>query len=291
MGAAAPWYPDAADLERIPLGDVVLPEVRGNDLDDVPRRGNSQRLARKYHARLVDKGEWPAAVRAYLAAVTALDRQVGRLLAALEDSGRAKNAVVVLTSDHGQHLGQKQHWGAGTLWEESTHVPLIVKAPGGEPGRSTTFVSSLDLYPTLSDLCSLTSRQDHEGESLKPGIDDPTFSWERTVLTSAGRGNNAIRSPRWRYIRYHLGTKEVYDHEADPHEWDNVGSGLEGMVLLEVQTLMRALPRAEVEPVGGLGFTPPGGRAGGKPKKPRGQKRSGRGNGSGEGAQQDSDGR
>ena len=148
---------------------------------------------------------------------------MGRVLEALEESSQADNTVVVLWSDHGWHLGEKGHWHKTTLWEEATRVPFIISAPGYEPARCSRPVSLVDLFPTLNELCGLRLDDAHDGESLVPLLEDPEASLDRVgVMIQYKPGNVAIRSDRFRYIRYADGSVEFYDHAADPYEWKNL---------------------------------------------------------------------
>ena len=101
--------------------------------------------------------KWREAVQGYLASASFADAMVGRLLAALDDSGRADNTIIVLWADHGFHLGQKDLWGKMTLWDETTRVPFIVVAPGvTRPGSSSDeVVSTQSIYATLAELLAL----------------------------------------------------------------------------------------------------------------------------------------
>ena len=99
-----------------------------------------------------------------------------------------------------------------------------IVAPGlTQPGSvSSRPVSLLNLYPTLIDLCSLPSRSNLEGISLRPLLEDPSTAWDRPAVMTFGRGNHAVRSERYRYIRYANGEEELYDHVNDPEEWTNL---------------------------------------------------------------------
>ncbi len=132
----------------------------------------------------------------------------------------------MLWSDHGWHLGSKQHWHKSTLWEESTRVPLIVSAPGYEPGVCGRPVSLLSLYPTLNELCELPARK-LDGVSLTPLLRNPHAEWDRPAVVEYHKGNSAVRSDRYRYIRYSDGGEELYDHQTDPHEWNNLADSAE----------------------------------------------------------------
>jgi arylsulfatase A-like enzyme len=80
----------------------------------------------------------------------------------------------------------------------------------------------MSLYPTLADLCGLPAPEKNDAVSLRPLLEDAKAKWEHVALTTHGRGNHAVRTERWRYIRYADGSEELYDHDADPHEWKNL---------------------------------------------------------------------
>lgn len=164
------------------------------------------------------------AKKSYLATISFVDAHVGRLLDALEKSEHADNTIIVLWGDHGWHLGEKQHWRKHALWETTTRTTLIIFAPEKfKPNqRCERPVSLIDLYPTLVELCGLPARDGLDGQSIVPLLQSPKAKWDRPVVTTYGQGNHAIRTERWRYIRYHDGGEELYDHENDPHEWHNL---------------------------------------------------------------------
>lgn len=219
-----PWYAPRRDFDAHPAAEVVLPEVPDDDLADVPRAGRRMAKPEGDHRKVLEHDQWQEAVQGYLASIAFADRQVGRLLDALDRSPIADNTIIVMWGDHGWHLGEKQHWRKFALWEEATRVPFVIAAPGvAEPGsRCERTVSLMDVYPTLIDLCGLPERRELEGASLSPLLRDPTASWDRPALTTHGRKNHAVRSERWRYIRYEDGSEELYDHDLDPNEWRNL---------------------------------------------------------------------
>lgn len=222
-----PWYVPQQYYDRYPLDEITVPQVPDNDLADLPARGQQiGSRTRRWHQWLVDNGLWEQAVQAYLASVTFTDAQVGRLLDALEAGPHADDTIVVLWSDHGFHLGEKETWEKFTLWEESGRVPLMIRAPGvTEPRqRSDEPVSLLDLYPTLTDLCGLEANPETEGESLVPLLENPDRTTDRAVVTTFGYENHSVRSKRWRYIRYQDGSEELYDHDHDPGEFHNLAA-------------------------------------------------------------------
>ena len=226
-----PWYVPQTYLDMHPLQDIELPAVPEHDLDDVPLI--AQEFLQDHflppmelHRWVVDAGMWAQGVQAYLASVSFADAMVGQVIEALDASGRADDTIVVLWSDHGWHLGEKQRWRKSTLWEESTRVPLIVVAPGvTTPGsRSARTVSLIDLFPTVAELVGLEAPDHLEGTSLVPLLHDPDAPWDRPAISSFGFGNHAVRTERFRYIRYSDGSEELYDRGADPGEWTNLAA-------------------------------------------------------------------
>jgi hypothetical protein len=110
------------------------------------------------HEKILKEDLWDDAVQAYLALVSFADAQFGRLLETLEKNGLANNTIIVLWSDHGWHLGEKEHWRKATLWEEVTRVPLIIYAPGFQSNKiSAQSVSLIDIYPLSSEKYSRTN--------------------------------------------------------------------------------------------------------------------------------------
>ena len=150
---------------------------------------------------------------------------MGIVLDALESSAYADNTIVVLWSDHGFHLGEKQHWAKRTLWEESTRVPLLFAGPGIESGEASKEPASLiDIFPTLVELCQLSENPHLEGISLVPQLDNPETPREQPAITSSYFGNHSIRTRDWRLIVYEDGAKELYDHRNDQDEFHNLAA-------------------------------------------------------------------
>ena len=224
-----PWYVPQKYLDMYPLEEIILPEVPADDLDDLPLVGQqfasqTSMAPMEFHQWVLESGMWREGVRAYLASVTFADAMVGLLLDTLERTGRADDTIIVFWSDHGWHLGEKHRWRKHTLWEESTRVPLIVVAPGVTmPGtRSTRTVSLVDVFPTLLELTGFDVLDGLDGVSLVPLLNNPDASLDRPALSTFEEGNHAVRSERYRYIRYFDGSEELYDHENDPGEWVNL---------------------------------------------------------------------
>ena len=212
--------------------NIKLPTVREDDLNDISQIARKLALEAATagsHSTTIKHGQWQSAVKAYLACVTFVDAQVGRLMATLDSSSQAKNTWVVIWSDHGWHLGEKQHWGKATGWQRSTRVPLMILPPKGDAtGRFETDafcdnpVSLIDLYPTLLDLCGLPEGSKLAGQSLRPLLEKPADKSNRLVITTFDKGNYALSGTRWRYIRYKDGSEELYNRKNDPHEWTNL---------------------------------------------------------------------
>jgi arylsulfatase A-like enzyme len=227
-----PWYVPRKYFEPFPVDSVALPEVNENDLDDVPPIGREMAirskevteaaLAKCDHGKVINTNNWRRAVQAYLASIHFADTCIGRVIDALDNSRYAENTIIVLWGDHGWHLGEKLHWRKFALWEEATHCPLIIAAPGMEAGRCTRTVNLLDIYPTLVDLCGLSRREELEGDSLMKLLKEPAAEWDRPALTTHGRNNHTVRTEQWRYIRYSDGSEELYDRDNDPLEWTNL---------------------------------------------------------------------
>jgi len=220
-----PLYVPPKWFELYDAESLSLPNNPKSDLDDLPENFLSinNYAAAPTHAEVVAHRKQRSLTHAYLASISFVDHCVGILLEALEASVHADNTVIVLWSDHGFHLGEKQHWAKRTLWEESTRVPLLFAGPGVEPGsRCPEPASLLDIYPTLIELCSLPKNKHLDGISLVPQITDPTKPRQRPAITSSYHGNHSIRNRDWRFIVYEDGEEELYDHREDPDEFDNV---------------------------------------------------------------------
>lgn len=247
-----PLYAPQRWFDLYPDDDTVLPKILEGDRDDTPRFSwyLHWSLPEPRLQWLKHHDQWRKIARAYLACISFMDAQVGRLIDAVDEAGLAQDTVIVLWSDHGWHLGEKAITGKNTLWERSTRVPLIFAGPGVARGaRAQQPVELLDIYPTLVELCGLPRRDDLEGLSLLPQLKDAQARRERPAMTSHNQGNHAVRTDRWRYIRYADGTEELYDLKADPHEWTNLaGRPAFVSVIAEQQ---KWLPKIDLPPTPG----------------------------------------
>jgi choline-sulfatase len=218
-----PWFVPQKYFDLYPLDKIFLPPIQEKDLADCSPVGKSF-CRREWQEWILQNDQWKPAVQAYLASISYADAQLGRLLDALDKSPHSDNTIIVLWSDHGMHIGEKEHWEKFTLWEESTRVPLLFVAPGVTKagGRCSQPVNLLDIFPTLVELAGHDPRPELEGQSLLPLLKNPLLETGRAVVSTYGRNNHGIRSARWRYIRYHDSSEELYDHRSDPDEYTNL---------------------------------------------------------------------
>jgi len=240
------WFAPRKYFEMYDPETIAMPRVIENDLDDLPPKALNY-TENSYYKAVTAAGKEREGVQAYLACISFIDVQVGRVLDALESSEYAENTIVIFWGDHGWHLGEKRHWSKATLWEESTRAPLMILAPGFKPGKCSTPVSFLDIYPTLVELAGLEPNNENEGESLVPLMKNPDAKWHRPALTTHGKSNHTLRSKRWRYTVYSDGGEELYDHSVDEMEWNNLADDEEYIKVKE--EMKKWLPETNAEDV------------------------------------------
>ncbi|MCH9649671.1 MAG: sulfatase [Deltaproteobacteria bacterium] len=222
-----PWSVPQKYFDLYPLDEITLPATPPtdpDDLSDLPRSALN-RLDRVAHQTIAQGDQVRQVHQAYLASISFADAMLGRALDALDQSPHRDNTIMVVVSDHGLHLGEKDHWGKYTLWERSTHIPLFISAPhlAAQAGaRSAGTVTPVDLYPTLLELADIPPISNLDGRSFASLLEDPQHPWEHPALTTYPNRDYAVRNQRWRYIRYRNGDEELYDHQQDPHEWHNL---------------------------------------------------------------------
>lgn len=249
---------------------VTLPPYDENDLIDIPEIAIGRPygpITRRGYQNGIDKYKrdygnganewWLNFVQGYLACVAFVDHQVGVIWDALQESQYADDTIVILTSDHGYHLGEKNHASKTTPWEETTRVPLIIFTPEMRPGGSLASVAGLecrapvsliDLYPTLNALCGMPSDPNGgvdksnialDGNDLSPLLEAPhtgqwggpsislshlhnaRIDWPADTKSSWALNHHAVRSDNYRYILYSDASEELYDHSSDSEEWTN----------------------------------------------------------------------
>ena len=221
------WYAPRKYFDMHPLEKIKLPATLENDLADVPPSGRRQSSGGSQVFSVIrEHGEWKKAVQGYLASCSFADACVGVVLDALEKSKYADNTIIVLWGDHGFHIGQKDRISKLTLWEQGSKTPLIISTPdlaatGGKQCQQP--VSLVDLYPTLVELCGLPARDRLDGRSIAPLLLHPKTKWPNPAVVSL-RGDHAVRSKHWHYIRYSAGGEELYDATKDPNQWKNLAN-------------------------------------------------------------------
>ena len=250
-----PYTAPKAYFDLYNLDAIKIPKVPTDEMADIPAMGKSIAFGTiqtgDHHAVVnLSDSYWKELVYGYLACVSFVDDQLGKVLKALENSKYADNTIVVLWSDHGQHLGEKKHWRKQALWEESTRVPLCFSLPGQKTKGETCkrVVSLLDIYPTLVDVCGLPEAKQLQGTSLLPLIHHPELKWEKPVLSTWYYRNHAVRSEDWRYIRYRDGSEELYDHRNDPGEHLNLAGNPQYAEIIEEHK--KWLPENDALPAG-----------------------------------------
>jgi uncharacterized sulfatase len=217
-------------FDLYPLDRMALPDAPASDREDIP-------AAAFAHNNPVPNYGLPdpvlrEALRGYLASVSFVDAQIGRVIDVLDRLGLADRTVVVFWSDHGYHLGEHQGvWQKRTLFEESARAPFIVVAPGAAAGvPSRRVVEFVDIYPTVADMAGLPLHPGLAGRSLRPLLEDPDRTWGHSATTQIVRPNDgnpimgrSIVNDRWRYTEWDEGRagSELYDHHADPREFSN----------------------------------------------------------------------
>jgi arylsulfatase A-like enzyme len=252
-----PLYVPQDYLDRFPLASIQLPGVVQGDVNDCARALTNPELYGFRRFNMLKKHEdrqlYRKWVQAYMACVSFLDDQVGTVLDAVDSSPEKDNTIIVLTSDHGFHMGEKEFLYKQSLWDGSTRVPLIVAGVNGMAQGTVCDqpVSLIDIYPTLADLCGLPmdphagrSGRKLDGHSLKPLLMDPEGGvWEgpSVAITAlpgedhmlVGKTNNfsgphfSVRSRHWRYTLCADGGEELYDYRSDPLEWTNLAARAE----------------------------------------------------------------
>jgi len=172
----------------------------------------------------------PAVVREHLAAyyamITHVDHHMGRVLAALEESGHADNTIVVFAADNGLAVGQHGLFGKQNLYDHSVRVPLVMGGPGLPRGaRCDSLCYLLDIFPTLCNLTELPVPATVEGRSLMPALRNAKAQIRDSVFLAYRHFQRGVRTDAWKLIKYNVGgkqTTQLFDLRADPGEMKNL---------------------------------------------------------------------
>ena len=227
-----PFVAPAADFTPFPFEKMVLPEKIPGDWDDIPKLGINYKTSKNMK---MDVPKQRKAVSGYFASVQYMDRQVGKVMKALEKSGVADETIVIFTSDHGYHLGEHDFWAKVSLHEESVKVPLIIKVPGKKPAVCNSLTELLDLYPTISNLCGLEVPDRIQGKDISPMLDEPTTIVHDAAFSVNGKGF-LLREDRFAYIQYRedgSGGAELFDMKEDPRQIHNLVESPKHAALVE----------------------------------------------------------
>lgn len=229
LGLYTPHFPNYAPQKYFDMykrSEIVLPEIKADDWDDLPLKVKKRMMGRYnvHQKTLEDIDAVEDAVLAYLACVSYADGMLGLLLDALDASKYKDNTIVVLWSDQGYHHGEKGQWGKHTPWKETSHIPLIfagANLPKSEKVNST--VGLIDLYPTLIELCNLPTQHKMDGVSLASAIKKTETAQDRDLfIPYHKRGGYTVVNSNHRYIYYNDGGEEFYNLREDPNEWNNL---------------------------------------------------------------------
>lgn len=205
---------------------VTLPALSRDDLDQTPAPAYQSQKKEQVN---MTQPQRQTAMAAYWSSISFMDAQVGRVVDALDRLKLADSTIIIMTSDHGYHMYEHGLWQKMSLFENSAHVPLIVRLPGDERAgqRTTALCELVDLYPTLADLCELKAPDYIDGVSLKPVLQDPKAVVKEAAFTQLRRGNfdgYSIRTDRYRYTEWDGGRKgrQLFDMQKDPGESNNL---------------------------------------------------------------------
>jgi len=241
-------------FDMYPLETLRLPYAPKDDREDIPTAAFAHNCPIPHYG--LDEVTCLKAMQAYYACVSFIDAQVGRMLDALDRLELTDNTIVVFWSDHGYHLGEHNGiWQKRTLFEQGAKAPLIIRNPKaegkGQPCRR--IVEFVDIYPTLTELAGLPTPKQVEGRSLKRLLDNPLTQWNGTAITQVLRPaddrlkdpvmGRSIRTERWRYSDWGEGKygEELYDHFADPMEFNNLAENATKANLEVMKTLRKLL--------------------------------------------------
>ena len=228
VGMYRPHTPFVAPKKYFDLYDqdaMMVPKSSNDYLKTLPAPSAKSVRAKKNQLNL--KESLAKEIKeAYYATTSFVDAQVGRILKKLEESGLAKNTIVVFTSDHGYHLGEHGHWQKQTLFENSTRVPLIFSGPGIEFYNTKTAspVELLDIYPTLMDLTDIEVPDHVVGKSLTPIFSNTSKKVRRGALTKWKDGYS-LKTEKYRITKWGIDGElgyELYDHLIDKNELTNL---------------------------------------------------------------------
>jgi len=249
-----PLVAPAKYFDLYPFDSIKLPVEPADDEADIPAPARNGSVPG--YALTTTPEQRRAAIRGYLATVSFMDAQAGRVLDALKRLKLEENTIVIFAADHGWHLGEHGLWHKRSLFEESARVPFLVHLPGanGNGQRSKSLVELLDVYPTLCDLAGVPAPASLQGKSLRAVLNQPQAVFHEGAFTQARRGAKAefwgrsIRTARWRCTEWDEGRNglELYDHDSDPGEFTNLANDPKHLAVMKE---LRAVLAAKLPPI------------------------------------------
>lgn len=241
-----PFFAPKEYFDMYPLDSLKLPEKQ--DVSSLPEQAWPIGKWKAIYDTFTDQDKLEL-LRSYYAGITYMDRQFGKVMQALEESGLMNSTMVVVLGDHGYHTWDKDWWAKATQFERSALAPFIVRMPDGtSAGRRTSgIVEFVDLYPTVVDWCNLPQPAHLEGKSCLPLICQPEQSWKTAAFTDLGPYARSVRTERWRYMEWYgnkppfpVQGRALYDHSKDPGEKVNLISNPEyAPVVEQLQALFK----------------------------------------------------
>jgi arylsulfatase A-like enzyme len=223
MRPHTPWHIPQRYLDMYPLDKIEYPPYREDDYDNIPKAAEEVWNSYPHVSWALENDQWAKMLQAYMGCVTFVDTQIGKILDALEKSPYRDNTIIVLWSDHGFHMGEKHIFQKHTAWEQSAKVPLIIKDPRQGPTEHIDAnVQLIDIYPTLVELSGLPANKVVQGRSLFPLMRNPSLEWSYPAFTFRRNTFATVKFDSFRFTEYFDNSRELYDHEEDPYEWENL---------------------------------------------------------------------
>ncbi|MFN7141559.1 MAG: sulfatase/phosphatase domain-containing protein, partial [Limisphaerales bacterium] len=245
-------------FDLYPLDKIKAVNYPPEHLEKIPKMAFGDRME---SYRALTEQQQKKFIQAYLASVSFMDAQFGKVLNAVDHLKLANDTIVVFASDHGWHLGEHGLWQKQSLFEESARVPLMIRVPGpkGNGKRVSRPVELLDIYPTVVEAAGFTVLPELEGKSLKPLLQNPKADWNRPAFTQVGTANSnrqgrSVRTDRWTYIEWFGGEHgtQLYDYKADPKELNNLASDPKhAATIAELKTFLPSTGSAPTKDRGG----------------------------------------
>lgn len=257
VGFAKPHSPPTAPAKLFDLYDVnkmpLPPDFQPRPT--VPPGFPESSVALRSGDLFIGRDASPEAARevieAYYASTTFADRQLGRVMAALDRLKLREKTVIILFGDHGYHLGEKGKWSKhNSVFEVACRVPMFVCVPGGAAGKSSSrTVQLLDIFPTFCEAAGIAPPTGLEGHSLVSLAKDPQAAWSHPAYTVCKNGpafGQSVRNERYRYSEFVGGSSGavLFDHENDPHEMKNLAEDAKYKdIVAEMKKLLAKLPK------------------------------------------------